>query len=202
VWRYLRAKHQVLGARVARYLGVVGSIAPPVLEEEVDEAAHDATATALRRVRQNAAKFDSTRGGPTQWVIGSAEYAYIDVAKEIVNARRSDALKFMDPAELLDVEDPNQTTEEHVLRQLDDAETLANAAHHLSEQEFAALRLRVTAGYSRAEAAEAIFGDPQMKKRIDGLVERGARKLAKAWADRRSSQGIAESTNFPDRTDD
>src|SRR5689334_19674978 len=70
VWRYLRAKHDVLGKRVARYLGRSGSVAPPVLAEEVDEVAHDATATALRRVRNSAARFDPRRGTPVQWVIG------------------------------------------------------------------------------------------------------------------------------------
>jgi len=196
VWRYLRAKHDVLGERVARYLGRPGSVAPAVLAEEVDEVAHDATATALRRVRQTAARFDPRRGTPTQWVIGAAEYAYVEVAKEIVRARRSDMLRFVDPSELLEAEDPNQTTEEHVLRQLDDADTLAGAAEHLSEQEFAALRLRLTLGYSRAEAAKAIFGDADMKKQVDGLIERGLRRLAAAWIERKSSRGIAGSTKF------
>jgi DNA-directed RNA polymerase specialized sigma24 family protein len=197
VWRYLRLNHSALGARVARYLGVGGSVAPTVLEEEVDEVAHDATATALRRVRHNAGGFDPRRGTPTQWVIGSATYAYVEVATEIVNARRSDALRFVDPAELIDAEDPGQTTEEHVLRQLDDADALADAASHLSEREFAALRLRVTACYSRAEAAEAIFGDPEMKKQVDGLVERASRKLAEAWTERKSSRRVAGGIKFP-----
>jgi DNA-directed RNA polymerase specialized sigma24 family protein len=202
VWRYLRANHRVLAARVAGYVGYSGSVAPPILEAEVDEVAHDATATALRRVRQNAAKFDPTKGSPTKWVIGNSEYAYIEVAKEVVKARRSDRLEFVDPDDLLDERDPNPTTEEHVLRQLDDADALADAAQHLSEREFAALRLRATAGYSRGEAAERIFGDATMKKQVDGLVERGARKLAAAWADRRSSRGTFGSTNVSDRTDD
>ena len=68
-----------------------------MLEEEVDEVAHDATATALRRVRQNAWKFDASKGRPTQWVIGAAEFAYIEVAKAVVAARRSDRLVFLDP---------------------------------------------------------------------------------------------------------
>lgn len=202
VWRYLRANHAILATRVARYLGVEGSVAPQVLEDEVDEVAHDATATALRRVRQNAWKFDSTRGSPTRWAIGAAEYAYIEVAKGIVRARRSDKLEFVDPVDLVDEPDRNPTTEEHVLRQLEDEEALADAARHVSEKEFAALRLRATAGYSRSEAAERIFGDATMKKQVDGLVERGARKLAKAWADRRPWPGVAGSTNVPDRTDD
>ncbi|HEX6679826.1 MAG TPA: hypothetical protein VF063_04195 [Gaiellaceae bacterium] len=201
VWRYLRAKHRVLATRVARYLGVAGAVAPQVLDEEVDEVAHDATATALRRVRQNAERFDGAKGTPTQWVIGAAEYAYVEVAKAVVSARRSDVLEFVDPLDLFDEPDRNPTTEEHVLRQFEDAEALADAARHVSEKEFLALRLRATAGYSRAEAAKMIFGDATMKKQVDGLVERGARKLAQAWHDRRTSQRVPRRTNLQGRTD-
>ncbi|MEJ7567727.1 MAG: hypothetical protein WKF41_05620 [Gaiellaceae bacterium] len=201
VWRYLRANHAVLAARVARYLGIQGAVAPQVLADEVDEVAHDATATALRRVRQNAWKFDPDRS-PTRWVIGAAEYAYIEVAKAVVKARRSDALEFRDPFDLLEEPDGNPTTEEHVLRHLEDEEALADAARQTSEKEFLALRLRATAGYSRGEAAERIFGDTTMKKQVDGLCERGGRKLAQAWADRRPSPGVAGTTNVPDRTED
>lgn len=164
VWRYLRANHAVLATRVARYLGQVGAVAPEVLREEVEEVAHDSTKTALRRVRQNAHKFDPSKGSPTRWVIGAAEYAYIEVAKAVLTARRSDRLEFVDPLELLDEPDRNPTTEEHVLRQIEDAEAMADAASHLSEKEFLALRLRATAGYSRGEVAERIFGDATMKK--------------------------------------
>lgn len=202
VWRYLRANHAVLATRVGRYLGQAGNVAPAVLQEEIEEVVHDATKTALRRVRQNAHKFDATKGSPTRWVIGAAEYAYVEVAKAVVTARRSDRLEFVDPLDLLDVPDRNPTTEEHVLRQTEDAEAIADAASHLSEKEFLALRLRATAGYSRGEAAERIFGDATMKKQVDGLVERGARKLAKAWNDRRLWPGVAGGTNLSDRTDD
>lgn len=201
VWRYLRANHAVLSARVARYLGVLGNVAPQVLADEVDEVAHDATATALRRVRQNAWKFDPERS-PTRWVIGAAEYAYVEVAKEVVRARRSDELRFVDPLDLLGEADTNPTTEEHVLRHLGDEQALADAASHLSEREFFALRLRVVAGYSRGEAAEKIFGDASMARQIDGLVERGKRKLANAWVGRRPSTGAVESTKVVNHADD
>ncbi len=79
---------------------------------------------------------------------------------------------------------------------------MADAASHLSDKEFLALRLRVTAGYSRGEAAQIIFGDGQMKKRVDGLVERGARKLAKAWSNRRPSRGPAGRSILTGRSDD
>lgn len=202
VWRYLRANHAVLGARVARYLKVDGLVAPEVLPEEVDEVAHEATKLALHRVRQNASRFDPTRGTPTMWVIGNSQWAWIEVAKAIVVARRSDRLQFVPPAELLDEPDRNPTTEEHVLRHLEDAEALADAACHVSEKEFAALRLVITAGYSYAEAARVIFGDETMTKQIDGLLTRGKRKLAEAWSDRRASPNGALGSKLGGRTAD
>jgi DNA-directed RNA polymerase specialized sigma24 family protein len=202
VWRYLRANHAVLGARVARYLKVDGIVAPEVLPEEVDEVAHEATMIGLRRVRQNAARFDPDRGTPTMWVVGASEFAWIEVAKAIAAARRSDRLQFVPPEDLAHGPDRNPTTEEHVLRHLADAEALADAADQVSEKEFAALRLVVTAGYSYAEAAAMIFGDATMTKRVGGLLERGKPKLAEAWADRRPSTRGATGSNLQDRTDD
>jgi DNA-directed RNA polymerase specialized sigma24 family protein len=202
VWRYLRASHDKLGARVARYLKVDGVVAPDVLAEEVDEVAHEATKVALRRIRQNAARFDPDRGTPTMWVIGAAEYAWIEVAKAIVAARRSDNLQFVPPEDLLEVPDRNPTTEEHVLRHLQDTEALADAAYHVSDREFAAIRLVITAGYSYAEAAKVIFGDATMTRQVDGLLARGKRKLAKAWVDRKPSPRGASGSNLQDRTDD
>lgn len=202
VWKYLRANHDKLPARVARYLKVDGVVAPEVLPEEVDEVAHEATKIALRRVRQKAARFDPARGTPTMWVIGNAEYAYIEVAKTIVAARRSDRLRFVPPEDLFGEPDGNPTTEEHVLRHLENEEALEDAANHVSEKEFGALRLVLTAGYSYAEAAKVIFGDETMTKQVDGLLTRGKRKLAEAWVDRRPSPRGASGSNVPDRTDD
>lgn len=202
VWRYLRAKHAILGARVARYLKVDGVLAPEVLPEEFDEVAHEATKVALHRVRKNAARFDPQRGTPTMWVIGNSEWAWIDVAKTITAARRSDRLQFVSPEDLVDEPDRNPTTEEHVLRHLEDAEALEDAARHVSEKEFAALRLVLTAGYSYAEAAKVIFGDETMTKQVDGLLTRGKRKLAEAWIDRRPSHNGTSGSKLGGRTDD
>lgn len=202
VWKYLRASHEKLPARVARYLSVDGVVAPEILPEEVDEVAHEATKIALQRVREKAGRFDPRRGTPTMWVIGAAEYAYVEVAKTIAGARRSARLAFVPLEDLLDRPDANPTTEEHVLRHLQDAEALEDAANHVSEKEFAALRLVLTAGYSYSEAAELIFGDATMTKQVDGLLTRGKRKLAEVWRDRKPSPRGAGSTNVPDRTDD
>src|SRR5688500_10771393 len=72
VWKYLGARHATLGARVARYLGVEGTVAPEIHPAELDEVAHDATSRALHRVRNNAARFDPRRGPVTAWVLGAA----------------------------------------------------------------------------------------------------------------------------------
>jgi DNA-directed RNA polymerase specialized sigma24 family protein len=202
VWRYLRANHAVLSGRVARYLKVDGVVAPSVRAEEVDEVAHEATKVALRRVRDRAARFDPERGTPTMWVIGAAEYAYIEVAKTIVGARRSDTLNFVAPEDLIDMPDPNPTTEEHVLRHLEDEDALEDAAQRVSEKEFVAIRLVLTAGYSYAETAALMFGDATMTRQIDGLLTRGKRKLAEAWEDRRPSPRGASGTKLPDGTAD
>lgn len=202
VWRHLRSQHRELGARVARYLNVEGPVAPEVLPSEVDEVAHEATTVALRRVRRNFLRFDPKRGTPLMWVIGAAEFAWVEVAKSIVAARRSDRLRFVAPEDLVNVVDANPTTEEHVLGHLADAEALNDAADHLSEKEFAAIRLVATLGYSYAEAAEALFGDPGMRKQIDGLLSRAKRKLAAAWVDRRPSPHAASSTNVLSAPDD
>jgi DNA-directed RNA polymerase specialized sigma24 family protein len=164
--------------------------------------AHEATKIALRRVREKAAGFDPARGTPTMWVIGNAEYAYIEVAKTIVAARRSDRLRFVAPEDLFEEPDGNPTTEEHVFRHLENEEALEDAASHISEKEFVAVRLVLTAGYSYAEAAEVIFGDATMTRQVDGLLTRGKRKLAVAWIDRKPSPRGAAGTNVPDRTDD
>ncbi|MDQ3934433.1 MAG: hypothetical protein M3340_07345 [Actinomycetota bacterium] len=202
VWRYLRANHDKLAARVTRYLKLDGPVAPSVLPGEVDEVAHDATKLALRRVHRNAQRFDPARGTPIMWTIGAAEFAYVEVAKAIVAARRSEHVRFVPPEDLLEVADASPTTEEFVLQHLVDAEAMQDAANHLSEQEFAALRLVATIGYSYAEAADTIFGDATMTKQIDGLLSRGKRKLAAAWVDRRPSPRGASSSNLPEGTDD
>lgn len=199
IWRYLRASNKKLGARVARYLRVEGVVAPEVPEEEVAEIAHEATLVALRRVRENAWKFDPSRGTATGWVIGAAEFAWVDVAKTIVRARQTESVPIED---ILDVADPGPSTEEHVLRHLQDEEALADAAQHVDENEWNALRLVVTAGYSYKEVATVLFGDETMTKRVDRLLQSGKIKLAEAWKDRRPSPSGAGGANLADRTDD
>jgi DNA-directed RNA polymerase specialized sigma24 family protein len=201
VWRYLRANHATLGVRVARYLKVDGVVAPTVRDEEVDDVAHEATLVALRRVRQNAGRFDPACGTATGWVIGAAEFAWVDVAKASIAARDHEPL-LVAPSDLIDFADPSPTTEEHVLRHLDDAEALDDAARHLNENEWAAIRLVVTAGYSYREAAKVIFGDETKTKQVSGLLERGKPKLAEAWESRRPSPSGAGGANLADRTVD
>lgn len=202
VWKFLRSGHATFAARVARYLSVEGVVAGEVLPNELDEVAHDATNLALRRVRRNAARFDPSRGTATGWLLGAAEMAYVEVVKEVAKARRSDRLAFVAPEELLDEHDYNPSTEEHVVRQADDADVLAEVAELLAEREYAALRLCVMLGYSYAEAATVIFGDDSMAKQVDGLLTRGKAKLAAAWNDRRPSPSGASSSKVSEAADD
>jgi DNA-directed RNA polymerase specialized sigma24 family protein len=187
VWRYLRVNSDRLGTRVARYLGITGTVAPNVLRDEVDEVAHDATTIALRRVREKASQFNPARGTPTRWVIGAAEFAYTEVAKAVVGARRSAVLEFRDPDDLLGFPDTNPTTEEHVVRRIGDEQALAAAARVLSERELTAIRLVVTLEFSYAEAAQVIYGDAGMGRQVEWLLTRGKRLLAEAWGERHES---------------
>lgn len=192
LWLYLRGAATRIAARVAGYAGVDGVAAPELLPAELAEVAHDATTIALRRVREKAARFDSTRGTPTGWVIGAAEYAYVEVAKSLVEARRSPHLAFHDPQDFVDISDPAPSTEEHIVARVSSEQALEEAAETLSEHEFAALRLVVTLKFSYSEAAEMIFGDANMARAVDGLLTRGRKKLAAAWRDREPSSRASQ----------
>ena len=189
VWQWIRAHHATMTARVARYLQVEGIGGADILPEEVDEVAHEATKLALQRVRKNASRFDPNRGTPIQWVIGAAAYAYVDEARKVVKARHIDKVVALE-----DIDEPpdlSPTPEERVLRRLEDTAALDEAASHLSEKEFAAIRLVITAGYSYAEVARMIFGNQTMTKQVDGLLTRAKTKLAQAWANRKAQAPIA-----------
>jgi DNA-directed RNA polymerase specialized sigma24 family protein len=189
VFGYLRTQRDRIAARVAAYAGAEGAAAPSLLPEELAEVAHDATATALRRVRKNAARFDQRRGTATDWVIGAAQFAFVEVAKSVVAARRSPRMAYHDPQDLELLAGAAPSTEEHVLAKLGDEEALEQAAEVLGERELAAVRLVHTLHLSYAEAAEAIFGDASMTRAVEGLLTRGRAKLATAWQDRRPASG-------------
>jgi DNA-directed RNA polymerase specialized sigma24 family protein len=187
VWRYLRAKGEDIATRVAVYTGSSGPAAPALQPGELAEVAHDATILALRRVRDNAARFDPGRGKTTLWVIGAAEYAYVEVAKAIAHARRSPSLVFEDPNDLPHIPDSSPSTEEHVVGKVANEQALSEAVSVLSEREFAALRLVDTLELTYAEAAERMFGDAGMDRVVEGLLTRGRRRLAAAWEGRQPS---------------
>jgi DNA-directed RNA polymerase specialized sigma24 family protein len=189
VFGYLRANADRIAARVAGRAGVSGTAAPAVLAEELSEVAHDATTIALRRVREKAARFNPRRGTPTGWVIGAAEFAFVEVAKSVVAARRSQRLAFYDPQDLEFLAGYAPSTEEHVLAKVSSEQALEEAAEVLSEREWTAIRLVNTLHLSHAEAAEAIFGDGGMARSVDGLLTRGRSKLAAAWRERRAAPG-------------
>ncbi len=190
VFGYLRANAARIAGRVAARAGASGTAAPTLVAEELSEVAHDATTIALRRVREKAARFDARRGTPTGWVIGAAEFAFVEVAKSVVAARRSPLLAFHDPVDLEVLVGNTASTEEHVLAKLSNEQALEEAVEVLSEREWAAIRLVDTLHLSHAEAAEAIFGDAAMARSVEGLLTRGRPKLAAAWRERRTAFGV------------
>jgi DNA-directed RNA polymerase specialized sigma24 family protein len=190
VFGYLRANTNRIATRVAARVGVGGVAAPALLAEELSEVAHDATTIALRRVREKAVRFDPRRGTPTNWVIGAAEFAFVEVAKSVVAARRSPRLAFHDPEDLAVLADCAPSTEEHVLAKVSSEQALEEAVEVLSEREWAAIRLVDTLQLSHAEAAGVIFGDAAMARSVEGLLTRGRPKLAAAWSERRAAFGM------------
>jgi DNA-directed RNA polymerase specialized sigma24 family protein len=200
VWRHLVDSSGVLGTRVARYLGMDSALVPPLPPREVESVAHDATRTGLRRVREHAEKFDPARGAPLMWVIGAAEFAFVEISRDIFKLLARQEL--LPPAEMAALGGLAPSTEEHVIRYLSDVEAFAEAAACLSEQEFVALSMVATAGYSYAEVAERLFGDPTLTKRVDGLLSRGKRKLAAAWEARRPARSGAAGTKVSPPADD
>jgi len=189
VFAYLRANADRIARRVAARAGASGTAAPSLLGEELPEVAHDATTIALRRVRENAARFDARRGTPTGWVVGAAEFAFVEVAKSVVAARRSALLAFHDPLDLELLAGNSATTEEHMLAKLSNEQALEEAVEVLSEREWAAIRLVDTLHLTHSEAAEAIFGDGARARAVEGLLTRGRPKLAAAWRERRVAFG-------------
>ena len=194
IWKRLWRDRDRLSERVRRHLNSSGPTAPRLHRGEIDEVAHDATTRALRRVCEGAAKFDPDRGSATHWVIGASEFAFIEVAKEVVAARRPRGVEFSPPEELEEVVDPTPGTEEVVITQISTEQILAEAAALLSEREWDALRLVATERYSYAEAAQVIFGSEGFTKEIDGLLTRAKRKLNEAWPHLRPGSGAGEKT--------
>lgn len=199
--RLLRDRDRIAG-RVRRYLNASGPTAPRLRREEVDEVAHDATTRALRRVCASAANFDSARATATQWVIGASEFAFVEVAKEVVAARRPQGIEFDHPDALQELVDPGPGTEELVVSRISTEQIVREAADLLSEREWQALRLVVTERYTYAEAAEVIFGSAAFTKQVDGLLTRAKRKLNEAWPHLRPGSGMTGSTKVSDDVDD
>ena len=81
----------------ARYLDKQGSLSARSSWRRSARRCFTTPRKLIAFVRENAWKFDPERGSSTLWVLGAAESAYVDVAKAIVKARRSEKLSFVDP---------------------------------------------------------------------------------------------------------
>lgn len=202
IWGRLRRQHAQISERVARHLGISEPTAPLLKPDEVDEVAHDATSRALRRVRENAARFDPALGSATTWVIGASDFAFVEVAKEIVAARRPQGVEIIDIDALHRLADTSPTTEEHVIEQLMSDAAVAEAAEILTEKEWGALRLTATLGFSYAQAAAMIFGNSGRVRQIDGLLTRAKEKLRIAWAERQPRSRGSEAISVKDRPEE
>jgi DNA-directed RNA polymerase specialized sigma24 family protein len=131
-------------------------------------------------------------------VIGASEFAFIEVAKEAVAARRPRGVEFSHPYALEAVIDPAPGTEEIVISRISSEQIVREAAELLSEREWEALRLVVTERYTYAEAAQVIFGSADFTKQVDGLLTRAKRKLNEAWPHMQPGTGASESTKVRD----
>lgn len=202
IWGRLRRQHAQISDRVARHIGITEPTAPLLQPSEIDEVAHDATSRALRRVRENAARFDPARGSATTWVIGASDFAFVEVAKEIAAARRPPGVEIVDIDVLHGLADTNPSTEEHVIGHLMSDAAVAEAAEILNEKEWSALRLTVTLGFSYAQAAAMVFGDPKRVRQIDGLLMRAKEKLRIAWVERQPLPQNPEATTVNGRPEE
>jgi hypothetical protein len=203
LWGFLRANHRRLGTIVGGYAGSDRAAAPELLEEEVDDVAHAATAKAIERLRRNAAQFDPTEGPATKWALGAAGFAFVEEAKKAVAKRtRGPQIVLQDPTELQEQIDDQTALEEDMLRRVIKEQTYAEVAELLNENEWTALRLRVVMGMPCPAIASAMFGDETKTRKVEGLLERGKKKLAIAWQDRRPSTRRVRATNVRASTDD
>jgi hypothetical protein len=203
VWGYLRANHSRIGTIVGGFAGSAKSAAPQLLPEEVDQVAHDATERAIRRLRRNAAQFDAAEGPATKWILGAAGFTFVEVAKKTVAARtRGPELVLEDPTGVEERIDGHEALQEDFLRRVINQETYREVAALLNENEWTALRLQVLMDMSCAAIARAMFDDQTKTRKVEGLLERGKKKLAEEWRDRRPSQGKVTTTNVRSGTDD
>jgi DNA-directed RNA polymerase specialized sigma24 family protein len=186
---YVRKRHRKIGLEVAGKSGSGGSAAPLLSRHQLDEAAHVTALTALRRARASAGRFDAERGSPVAWVLRSAAFAYVEVAKQMAqnesrlmtsaeadtDARvgRSASASTSDPAQVV----ASQDLIDQVFLVLAD-----------DERAVAVLRLRYD--YTYTEIAEALFGDADATKRVDHLLHSARRKLADRWIE--LNDGVAD----------
>jgi DNA-directed RNA polymerase specialized sigma24 family protein len=177
---YVLERHSLIGIDVAKWSCASGSAAPELAPEQLDEAAHRATLTGLRRARASAARFDPALGTAIAWVRRAAAYAYVEVAKELA-AERAGLVR--EPEVLEQMPAGSEDIAETLARQqlLDDLFLV------LSDDERRVVALVLKHGYTYKEAAHTLFGSAGQAKKVDRLLQSARQKLAPRWAELRGT---------------
>lgn len=176
VLQHVRKRHHHIGVEMGAKLGVGGSAAPRLTTEQADEAAHITAIVALRRARASARQFDPALGTAVGWVLRAANFAYLEVARQLAR----------DHAELVDGQEPPPepvappaTTDPAEIFQRQ--ATLDHLFLVLGDDERRVVTLVLRYKYTYAQTAEIMFGDSNATKRIDHLLQAARSKLALRW---------------------
>lgn len=172
---YVLERHSLIGFDVAKWAGASGSAAPDLAPEQLDEASHRATVTALRRARASAVRFDPALGTAIAWVRRAAAYAYVEVAKELAAERAGLARES-------EVPDQVPAAGEDVAETLSRQQLLDDLFLVLSDDERRVVALVLRHGYTYKEAAHTLLGSPDETKKVDRLLQSARQKLAARWA--------------------
>ncbi len=175
VKRHIHRYHRSMGGIFATAQMDLRS-APPLRADQVDEAAHVTALRALRRARASASQFDPEKGSAEGWVLRSASFAFVEVAKEMAGINRVGRMEIMESSELEKHLDES-TTGRDPAQQVIDQEEIVLMFAELSDDERRAALLCWRFEFSYAGAAEVMFNDPGRIKRIDKLLQQARVKL-------------------------
>lgn len=179
VLHYVRRRNRQLAQETLRLTGTGDMGVPLVGVAELDEVAHDVTVLALQRARAAARRFNPNRGDALDWVLRAAGFAYLDVVRTRMDARRQLRVDPVEDEALEQVVDqsPAEDIADQVARRL----LLDACLQQLSPDQRAAVLLCDRFGFTHAGTAEVMYGDRRQVKRVGYLLTEGRRKLAACW---------------------